>query len=103
MEDETEGVPLAGADQRHAVPDRGRGPAPRGAHWPLAGGEEIAATERERGNRATRLRARTLLHEQSRGRTSSHTLAFANPPRADEQFDRVDFGLSASRLSVSPR
>jgi hypothetical protein len=64
MEDETERVPPARADHGHAMPDRGRGPAPRGADRPVAGGEEIAATERERGNRATGLGTRSLLHEQ---------------------------------------
>src|SRR2546430_9123914 len=65
VEDEAEGVPAAGADGAHAVPDRARGPAARAAHRPVPGGEDQAVALLQGDAGAAGLRPRPLLdHEE---------------------------------------
>jgi hypothetical protein len=64
VKQETQREASPGADDRDAMTYRCGGPAALGPHGPVTGSEDKSLTAREDRDRPTRLRSRTLLHEE---------------------------------------
>src|SRR5215831_21144858 len=64
VEDQAEGVPAAGPDRGHPVPDRRGRPAARRGDRPVAGGEDQPVALRDQRGGSPRLRAGPLLDQQ---------------------------------------